>query len=89
MKQQILLSNEETLQLATLLCKKVALDLDTKDYLCLDSVGTILLALPIEVVAFTVRTQIPLSLCVKHNLDEDKVWGQLLLWISSEVEDIK
>jgi len=82
MKAKISLSNEEGLQLANLLCKKISIDLDADDRSSLDSIGNVLQTLPTEAVLFAVRCYVSIERCIGYCLDEHEIWGPLLTRIN-------
>lgn len=65
------LNPADELQLATLLCKKLALDLDSSDKSSVGIIGQLLLDISIEGVLFAVLTHIGRGIIVANELDAD------------------
>lgn len=82
-KRDETMSRVETVIYACVLCQELADGLAKDDKSLADPVGKSLAALPPEMVLFPVRKHIGLSVLVKHMLDEDAVFGNMLKQINS------
>jgi hypothetical protein len=75
------LSNEETLSLAMLLTKKLALDLDADDFTSIPDITKLLSDIPLEAFLFAFRQNVGIERTVHHDLDENKhmkkLWNKL------------
>jgi hypothetical protein len=75
--------HKEAGQLALLLCKKLALDLDENDYSSLSAISKLLIEMPVEETKSAVSQQIGLDRVVYHELDEKGSFQKVLLYINS------
>jgi hypothetical protein len=78
------LDNEQSMQLANLLCHKLALDLDAGEVSTIDQTADLLQDLPTEVVLFAVRTQIQIDRCIHYHLDEHPKFSIILNKINTQ-----
>lgn len=62
---------EDSCRFVSYLAKKIALDLDAKDYSSLPVLTDLLMELSEEEMLFAIRSQIGIERCVQHDLDDE------------------
>jgi hypothetical protein len=82
------LSNEDALQLAHLLCKKLALDIDAEDRSSIKMVVPILLELPLLEVIWPALTEIGVDRASKYNLDVDPDLNELIIKLNTKLNNL-
>jgi hypothetical protein len=80
------LKPEDSMNLAILLCHKLALDLDANDLSSVSAVSSILSDLPIESVIVAIRSYLQLERIVCHDLDSNNVFRPLLEKMNAHVK---
>ncbi len=63
------LNKEETQELASLLCKKLALDLDNNDLSLVELTFLLLEEFPLDIAFVAIKSQIGINRIIQHNLD--------------------
>lgn len=81
------LSNIEQLIQAYVMCQELAYHLDRGDTSLIQPMGGHLSQFPPEIILMSVRKFIQIERLVRHNLDEDPVFGPILNRINSLVDD--
>jgi|HubBroStandDraft_5_1064220.scaffolds.fasta_scaffold17562_6 hypothetical protein len=79
------LSNEDALQLARLLCRKIALDVDAGDRSSIKAIVPILSEFPLLEVVWPALTEIGIERATKYNLDIDPDLNELITKLNSAI----
>jgi hypothetical protein len=80
------LNSEESLSLANLLCKKLALDLDAEDTSKIELTASLLKEFEIEIIIFSIRSYLGIDRIVRYNLDDIPIMEDIFKEINRSLE---